>query len=345
MALENDLFLRACRRLPAPRRPVWIMRQAGRYLPDYREVRRQVDFFTLCRTPELVARVTLQPVDQLGVDAAIVFSDILVVPQAMGMELEMVEGTGPVFPHPIRTRADADALRQARAEGLRYVTDAIAQTKRALAGRVPLIGFAGSPWTLLCYMVEGRGSKDFRYAKELLYREPELARRLLATLADGVAEFLAAQLAAGADAVQIFDTWGGLLGPTQYREFDLWYVNRIIGRLPYDRGPLILFSRGVHHSYDEMADSGADVLGLDWTAGLAEVRARVGDRVALQGNLDPVALYADPRRITSETHAMLAAFGDGPGLVANLGHGIRPDTDPDHARAFVRAVQEYASGG
>lgn len=339
--LQNDLLLRACRREPTPRRPVWIMRQAGRYLDSYQEVRKEVDFFTLCRTPELVAKVTLQPVDQIGVDAAIIFSDILVIPQAMGMHVDMEPGTGPVFEKPLRSAADFAELKRPDPADLQYVPDAIAETKRALDGRVPLIGFAGAPWTLLTYMVEGRGSKEFPKPKTLLYREPDLAHRALAMLADGVAEYLTAQIETGADVIQLFDTWAGLLRPADFREFALAYVRRIIEQLPRDRGPVIYFPKGVHHSYSELAACGADVIGLDWTVELGEARRAFGDRVALQGNLDPVLLYADRERIVQETQAMLKSHGSGPGLIANLGHGIRPDTNPDHARAFVEAVKAH----
>lgn len=340
-SLENDLLLRACRREPTRRRPVWIMRQAGRYLASYQEVRKEVDFFTLCRSPELVAEVTVQPVDQIGVDAAIIFSDILVIPQAMGMDVDMESGIGPVFARPLRTAADIAALKRADPADLRYVPDAIAETKRVLAGRVPLIGFAGAPWTLYTYMVEGQGSKEFATAKAFMYREPALAHKLLGMLADGVADYLTAQIEAGADVIQLFDTWGGLLRPSDYREFSLSYMRRIIEQLPASRAPVIVFSKGVHHSYRELAESGADVIGVDWTADLAEVRSAVGSRVAVQGNLDPALLYASPQRIREETRAMLSSFGNGPGHIVNLGHGIRPDTSPDHARAFVEAVKSH----
>jgi uroporphyrinogen decarboxylase len=339
--LENDLLLRACRREPTPRRPVWIMRQAGRYLASYQEVRKEVDFFTLCRTPELVAKVSLQPVNQIGVDAAIIFSDILVIPQAMGMHVDMEPGTGPVFEKPLRSAADLAELRRADPADLHYVPDALRETKKALAGRVPLIGFAGAPWTLFTYMVEGQGSKEFPHAKGLMYREPEVAHRVLSMLADGVADYLVSQVEAGADVVQLFDTWAGLLRPADFREFALPYVQRIIERLPQDRAPVIYFPKGVHHSQRELAASGADVISLEWTVDLADARSALGDRVALQGNLDPVLLYADPDRIAQETEAMMRSYGSGPGLIANLGHGIRPDTSPDHARAFVDAVKAH----
>lgn len=345
MPLENDLLLRACRRESTPRRPVWIMRQAGRYLPEYRAVRKDVDFFTLCETPDLVSQVTRQPVDLIGVDAAIIFSDILLVPRAMGMDLAMVKGKGPQFGSPIRSEADVDALHRVGAQELSFVMDALETTKRDLAGRVPLIGFSGAPWTLFTYMVEGQGSKDFKNAKEMMYRNPELTHRLLAMLADSVADYLAGQLTAGADVVQLFDTWGGILRPTDFREFSLPYMERIIAKLPKERGPVIVFSKAVHHSYAELAACGADVIGVDWTVGLDTVRRSVGAGVALQGNLDPHLLFAPPERIAEETHAMLDAHGPEPGLIANLGHGIGKDTDPDHARAFVEAVKNHSIEG
>jgi len=320
------------------------MRQAGRYLPDYRSIREQADFFTLCRTPELVSRVTVQPVDQIGVDAAIIFSDILVIPQAMGLDLRMEPGTGPVFSSPVRAPSDIASLRTVSRRDLTYVYDALAQTRTELKGRVPLIGFAGSPWTLLCYMVEGRGSRDFQRPRELALNAPEKAHALLERLAGAVAMHLSEQFSAGADAVQIFDTWGGLLSPSMYREFSLEYIARIIDGLPPNRGPVIVFPKGVHHSYDEIVAAGPDVIGVDWTVNLSEVRRAVADRVAIQGNLDPMILYSDQARIERETIRMLDDYGDGPGHIVNLGHGIRPDTNPERARDFVRAVQNYQTG-
>lgn len=341
MTLQNDLLLRACRREPTPRRPVWIMRQAGRYLSEYRAVRETVDFLTLCETPELVAKVTLQPVDLIGVDAAIIFSDILVVPRAMGMDLSMVPGKGPQFGNPVRSAPDIAGLKRLDVADLDFVLRGLAETKRALAGRVPLIGFSGAPWTLFAYMVEGQGSRDFKTAKALMHQEPELAHQLLATLADGVADYLTAQFDAGADVVQLFDTWGGLLTPANYEEFSLAYIRRIIGQLPRERGPVVVFSKGVHHSYDKLAVCGADVIGLDWTADVGRVRREVGTRVALQGNLDPTMLLSDPDRIAAATDRMLSDFGSAPGHIANLGHGILKETDPDSARAFVAAVKAH----
>ncbi len=339
--ITNDLFLRACRRQKVERTPVWMMRQAGRYLPEYRAVRAKTDFLTMCKTPELAAEVTVQPVDILGVDAAIIFSDILVIPEAMGMHLEMVEARGPQFPRPVRTRAAIDALPLADPEKhLAFVSGALSLTRRILGGRVPLIGFSGSPWTLAAYMIEGSGSRDFRHAKQMMLDDPETLKVLLGKLARSVRLYLEAQLAAGADAVQIFDTWGGILTPDQYRMFSLEFIADIIARLDRRGAPVIVFSKGANHSLQELAGTGADVVGLDWTVDIGGVREAVGERVALQGNLDPSSLYASPERIRREVVTILRKFGNGPGHIFNLGHGIFPDVPVDHARAFVRAVQE-----
>lgn len=339
--MRNDLFLRACKRQRVERTPVWIMRQAGRYLPEYRAVRAKTDFLTLCKTPELAAEVTIQPVEIIGVDAAIIFSDILVVPEAMGMSLELVESRGPHFPRPIRSKEDIDALKIVDPEkGLGYVMRALETTKRALGGRVPLIGFSGSPWTLATYMVEGGGSKDFRYTKQLMLDQPEVFSLLLEKLATVVRMYLEAQLAAGADAVQIFDTWGGILAPDYYRKFSLEYIFKIVSTLHRNGQPVIVFSKGANRSLREIADIGADVVGIDWTVDMADAKREIGEKVALQGNLDPSSLYASPERIRREVRSILKKFGHGSGHVFNLGHGIFPDVPVDHARAFVRAVQE-----
>lgn len=340
-SLHNDLFLRACKRNHVERTPVWMMRQAGRYLPEYRRVRARTDFLTMVRTPELAAEVTIQPVDLVGVDAAIIFSDILVIPEAMGMRLVMEEAVGPRFPQPVRTREQIEALPVADPErSLRYVTDALSLTRRLLNGRVPLIGFAGSPWTLASYMIEGGGTKNFGIIKQMMLDEPELLLTLLGKLSLSVRAFLEAQLAAGADAVQIFDTWGGILAPEQYRKFSLEFMADIVGKLHCDGAPVIVFSRGAHAALRDIAAIGADVVGLDWTFDIGQVRREIGDRVALQGNFDPAYLYASPDRIRHEVRAILARYGSGPGHVFNLGHGILPDVPPDHARALVRAVRE-----
>jgi uroporphyrinogen decarboxylase len=337
----NDLFLRACRRQPVDRTPLWIMRQAGRYLPEYRAVRARSDFLTMCRTPELAAEVTLQPVDLIGVDAAIIFSDILVVPEAMGQTLEMEEARGPRLSPPVRSRSDIEGLSVADPErSLGYVLRAIGETRRQLAGRVPLIGFSGSPWTLAAYMIEGGGARDLKFSKALMLDDPAGLRLLLTRLAESVRLYLEAQIAAGAQAVQIFDTLGGALTPDQYRSFSLDFMHDIVSRMHRAGAPVIVFSKGAGHSLREISQIGADVVGLDWTVDIAEARTRVGDRVALQGNLDPSSLYASPDSIRAEAASILRKYGKGSGHIFNLGHGILPDVPPDHARALVRAVRE-----
>ncbi len=339
--LKNDLFLRACKRQDVDRTPVWIMRQAGRYLPEYRAVRAKADFLTMCKTPELAAEVTVQPVDIIGVDAAILFSDILVIPEAMGMHLEMIESKGPVFPEPIRSNDDAKKLKTIDpTKELKYVLDAVSLTKKILDDRVPLIGFSGSPWTLLTYMVEGKGSKNFSEVKKLIYNNPELAHSVLDKLANTVADYLSAKIEAGCDAVQIFDTWGGILSQKDFEEFSLQYVEKIISKINRKDEPVIFFAKGVHFGLEKMANSGANVLGLDWTMNLGEVRKRVGDKVALQGNMDPTVLYANKDCIREEVKNVLASFGKGNGHIFNLGHGILPDINPENVKAFVKFVKE-----
>jgi uroporphyrinogen decarboxylase len=323
-----------------------MMRQAGRYLPEYRATRaRAGDFLTLCRTPELAAEVTLQPIDLMGVDAAILFSDILVIPEAMGMALTFQEGEGPCLPNPVRSAADVERLGDPDPEvELGYVCDAVRLIRKELAGRVPLIGFAGAPWTLACYMVEGGGSRNFATIKAMLYGEPQVLHDLLDRTAKAVARYLAAQVAAGAQALQIFDTWGGILGDSEFRAFSLEYIRRIVEALPRttpdgSQVPVIVFVKGGGQWLSAIADTGCDVVGLDWTVDPARARAEIGDRVALQGNLDPCTLYAPPAAIRARTLKMLADFGDAPGHVVNLGHGILPDIPVEHARAFIRAAQ------
>ncbi|MFO7448385.1 MAG: uroporphyrinogen decarboxylase [Ignavibacteriaceae bacterium] len=341
MELQNDLFLRACRKQPVERTPIWIMRQAGRYLPQYRAIREKADFLTMCKTPELAAEVTIQPVDLIGVDAAIIFSDILVIPEAMGMHLEMNEGKGPVFPDPIRNENDAKNLKQIDpSKDLKYVLDAVSLTKKELNGRVPLIGFAGSPWTLLTYMVEGKGSKNFSEIKRLIYNNPKLAHNILDKLADSVALYLSAKMEAGANAVQIFDTWGGILSQKDFEEFSLRYIKKIISQLKAGDEPVIVFAKGVHYKLKKIAKCGADVVGLDWTMDLAKVRERIGDRVALQGNLDPTVLYGPEEKIKEEVIRVLDSYGEGSGHIFNLGHGILPDVDPQKAKFLVQTVKE-----
>jgi len=339
----SDLFLQACRREPVERPPVWMMRQAGRYLPEYRAVRKRADFLTMVGTPELAVEVTLQPVDLIGVDAAIIFSDILVVPQAMGMTLSVEDGVGPRFHQPLRAAGDFERLRDVAPEdGLGYVLDALRLARRELAGRVPLIGFAGAPWTLMAYMIEGGGSKSFSLAKRLLVEDPPRAHELLGRLADAVGSFLVAQVKAGAQAVQLFDSWSGALGPRDFREFALPYLGRA-ARLARTAGaPVIVFAPGSGWALEEIAaETEADVLGIDWQTDAGDARRRIPPtRVALQGNLDPCWLYAPPAVIRERTHRMLDDFG-GRGHIANLGHGILPDVPVSHAQAFVDAVQQW----
>jgi uroporphyrinogen decarboxylase len=346
--LQNDVFLRALLRQPVPRTPVWMMRQAGRYLPEYRRVRERAgSFMNLCTNPELACEVTLQPLERFRLDAAILFSDILTIPDAMGLGLRFAEGEGPQFERPVRTSADVDSLPiPDPGAGLRYVTDAVRLIRRELGDRLPLIGFSGSPWTLATYMVEGGSSREFRRIKGLMYGEPAVAHRLLEKLADAVALYLKAQIAAGVDAVMVFDTWGGILTPAQYETFSLAYARRAlegIGPAPDGRKiPAILFTKGGGLWLEAMAGSGYDALGLDWTIDIGAARRRVGDRVALQGNLDPQALYAPPAAIRDEVRRILESYGTGSGHVFNLGHGVWPDVDPEHVRTMIDAVHEFS---
>jgi len=347
-ALQNDRFLRALLREPVDVTPVWLMRQAGRYLPEYLRVRQQAgSFMSLCTNPELACEVTLQPVDRYPLDAAILFSDILTIPDAMGLGLYFEEGEGPRFERPVRSRADIDALGVPDPESeLRYVMDAVRLIRAALGNRIPLIGFSGSPWTLATYMVEGGSTKTFSRSKGMLYGSPELLHALLAKLAAAVTSYLNAQIAAGAQAVMIFDTWGGVLTPRDYRDFSLQYMQQIVNGLTREaegrRVPVILFTKGGGQWLESMADTGADALGIDWSTDLAAARRRVGDRVALQGNLDPAVLYAPPAVIREQVGSVLAGFGAGSGHVFNLGHGITPDVDPEHTAVLVDAVHELS---
>ncbi|MEE9560668.1 MAG: uroporphyrinogen decarboxylase [Acidiferrobacterales bacterium] len=342
--LKNDRLLRALARQPVDVTPVWIMRQAGRYLPEYRATREKAgDFLTLCTTPELACEVTLQPVDRYPLDAAILFSDILTIPDAMGLGLYFVEGEGPRFERPVRTQRDVAALTIPDPETeLRYVIDTVRLVTRALHGRVPLIGFAGSPWTLATYMVEGGSTRDFNRVKGLMFEQPRLLHALLETLADAVTQYLNAQINAGVQAVMLFDTWGGVLTPRDYESFSLDYMARIVAGLTREaagrRVPVILFTKNGGQWLEAMAASGCDALGIDWTTDLGQARQRVGQQVALQGNLDPAALYASPARIREEVATVLASYGEGSGLVFNLGHGISPNVDPEHVAALVDAA-------
>ncbi len=347
--LANDRLLRALLREPVDVTPVWMMRQAGRYLPEYRATRAKAgDFMTLCRTPELACEVTLQPLERYALDAAILFSDILTIPDAMGLGLYFSAGEGPRFERKVSSREDVARLGVPDPEGeLRYVMDAVRTIRRELNGRVPLIGFSGSPWTLATYMVEGGSSKDFGAVKGMMFDQPQLMHSLLDVLARTVTAYLNAQIAAGAQAVMIFDTWGGALTPRDYREFSLRYMARIVDGLAREsegrRVPVILFTKGGSGWLEDMAETGCDALGIDWTLDLAEARRRVGDRVALQGNMDPCALYASPERIRAEVETVLASFGHGEGHVFNLGHGIHQHIDPEHVRVFIDAVHELSA--
>lgn len=348
MTAPEHLFLRACRRQPVPRTPIWMMRQAGRYLPAYRAVRAKASFLDLCRTPELAAEVTLQPIDEFGFDAAILFSDILITLPAMGIDVAFPEA-GPKIGKPVRSRAEIDALVVPDpTRELPYTLEAIRQIKKGLADRVPLIGFAGAPLTMLTYAVEGGGSKDYAHTKKLLYGAPQDAHALLDKLARTCATFLEAQVEAGADAVQIFDSWGGIVSPGDFREYPLRYARRVIETLrasPTFKArsvPIIYFVNGCAPYLDDYASSGADVLGVDWRVGIDEVRRRVGDGVALQGNLDPGALFAPPAEIRARVADILARAGS-VGHIFNLGHGVLPETDPEHVRAMVTAVRELSA--
>ena len=371
MQLKNDLLIRAAKGEKTERTPVWLMRQAGRILPEYREVRNRIGGFKeLVTTPELAAEVTLQPVDILGVDAAIIFSDILVIPEAMGLPYQMLESKGPWFEKTITSEKDIDALQIAQGGELHYVTEAIGLVKKELNGRVPLIGFAGAPWTIFSYMIEGRGSKTFSQAKKFLYTEPRLAHKLLDKITQSTINYLKAQVHAGADIIQIFDSWAGILSPEQYREFSLPYIGRICdalnpvtagGRLAVattadsslpdtagdiytndtdNQTPVIVFAKGAFFARAEMSKLSCQVIGLDWNMDIAESRALIGNSKTLQGNMDPCLLYADASTIRKETEKMLATFGP-QRHIANLGHGLYPDINPDNVKCFIDTVKEY----
>jgi uroporphyrinogen decarboxylase len=341
--LLNDRFLKALTRQPVDKTPVWVMRQAGRYLPEYRAVRKKAgDFLTLCKTPELATEVTLQPLARYDLDAAIIFSDILTIPDAMQLGLYFAEGEGPKFQHPVRDAKAIAALPIPDAETeLGYVMQAIRTTKAALNGKVPLIGFAGSPWTIACYMVEGGGSKNFALIKKMLYADPELLHQLLDKLATSISLYLQAQVAAGADAIMLFDTWGGLLTPETYQIFSLHYMQKILASLP-NTTPTILFTKNGGLWLETMAKAGSHALGLDWTINIGEARARVGDKVALQGNLDPAILLADEKAILQNVTQLLADYGHGSGHIFNLGHGITPDVPPENVAILVDAVHDVS---
>ena len=347
--LKNDRFLRALLQQPVDVTPVWMMRQAGRYLPEYRATRAKAgSFMDLCMNPELACEVTIQPLDRYPLDAAILFSDILTIPDAMGLGLGFTTGEGPKFERPVQSAADVDKLPIPDPEGeLKYVMDAVRTIRRELNGRVPLIGFSGSPWTLATYMVEGGGTKEFGKVKGMMFDDPATMHKLLDKLADSVTAYLNGQIAAGAQAVQIFDTWGGVLTPRDFQEFSLRYMQKIVNGLTREaegrKIPVILFSKGAAQWLDKMAATGADALGVDWTIDLSDARKLTGDKVALQGNMDPCILYSNPERIREEVQTVLASYGKGPGHVFNLGHGIHPKIDPDNVAAFINAVHELSA--
>ncbi len=346
--LKNDRYLRALSKQPVDATPVWMMRQAGRYLPEYKATRAQAgDFMSLCKNAELACEVTLQPLRRFELDAAILFSDILTIPDAMGLGLYFETGEGPRFRNPITCRADVEKIGIPDPEGeLQYVMNAVRTIRRELKGEVPLIGFSGSPWTLATYMVEGGTSKAFTKIKKMAFAEPQALHLLLDKLAESVISYLNAQIAAGAQSVMIFDTWGGVLSPRDYQEFSLQYMAKIVDGLTREadgrRVPVTLFTKNGGQWLESIADTGCDAVGLDWTTNLDEARARIGDRVALQGNMDPSMLYASPERIREEVATILQRYGNGSGHVFNLGHGIHLDVPPENAGVFVNAVHELS---
>ncbi len=347
--LKNDRFLRALRREPVDMTPVWMMRQAGRYLPEYRQTRtRAKDFLTLCKTPEFACEVTLQPLERFPLDAAILFSDILTIPDAMGLGLYFSEGEGPRFERPVRSKAEIDKLVVPDVnESLSYVMDAVSLIRRELDGKVPLIGFSGSPWTLATYMVEGGTTKNFSKVKGLMFEQPQAMHILLDKIAQAVTAYLNAQIAAGAQTVMIFDTWGGILTSRDYLEFSLHYMQKIVAGLnrKQDDGqtvPVILFTKDGSEWLEEIAATGCDAIGLDWKLPISKARQRVGDKVALQGNMDPCILYASPKRIREEVASILASYGKGNGHIFNLGHGIHPEVNPERVTVFIDAVHELS---
>ena len=347
-SLKNDLYIRALLRQPTDRTPIWVMRQAGRYLPEYRQLRAQAgSFMNLCTNPELACEVTLQPLRRFPLDAAILFSDILTIPDAMGLGLYFAEGEGPKFEKVIQSAADVEQLKRPDpSTSLSYVMDAVSLIRKTLDGDVPLIGFSGSPWTLATYMVEGGSSKAFAKIKRMIYGDPQTAHLLLDKLADAVIEYLNAQIESGAQAVQIFDTWGGVLSPDMFQSFSLRYLEKIVNGLhrSYDGKtiPVVLFCKGCNSHLEALADTGCDGLGVDWTMTLAEARDRVGDRVSLQGNLDPAIMLTSPEIIETRVKETLASFGKGSGHVFNLGHGITPEVDPHHMTVLTESVLEHS---
>lgn len=348
MGIKNNNLLKALKRQPTDHTPIWLMRQAGRYLPEYRQVRKQAgDFKTLCQTPELACEVAMQPLRRYSLDAAILFSDILTIPDAMGLGLSFEEGEGPCFANPIRTADDIKKLFIPDPETeLRYVMDTVRLIHQSLNQEIPLIGFAGSPWTLACYMVEGGASKSFNIIKKMLYREPKLLTQLLQTLTQATINYLNAQIAAGVDVVMLFDTWGGILTTEDYQQYSLNNMMEIIRNLQLknnEKIPSIIFTKQSGQWLELMAQSGCDAVGLDWIINLSEARRRIGKTVALQGNLDPAALYAEPEFIINKVNKLLNDYGSNPGHIFNLGHGLLPDTPPEHVQVLVEAVKSYKS--
>lgn len=338
--IKNDLFLKALKGETVDRPPVWMMRQAGRYLPEFMEIKAKYDFFTRCQTPELASEITVQPIRRYGMDAAILFSDILVIPQAMNIEVEMKPNFGPYLPNPIRKTEDLDSVIVPDInETLGYVIDAIKMTKEKLNNEIPLIGFAGSPWTILCYCVQGQGSKNFDLAKGFCFTQPEAAHVLLQKITDTTIAYLKAKVKAGVNAVQVFDSWGGMLSPTDYQEFSFQYIQQIVDALK-DEAPIIVFGKGCWFALGEMAKSGAAALGVDWTCSARNARYLSGGKITLQGNFDPSRLLSPPKEIKKMVHQMITEFGKDQYIV-NLGHGILPNIPIENAGAFVEAVKEY----
>ncbi len=347
MKLQNDLYLRALRREQTERTPVWLMRQAGRYLPEYRRVRAQAgDFMTLASTPEMACEVTIQPLERFPLDAAIIFSDILTIPDAMGLGLYFVQGEGPKFKKPITCEKQITDLPVPEAEDLQYVMDAISLTSRTLNGRVPLIGFSGSPWTLLTYMIENGGSKTYAKSKGFLYKTPELAHQLLNKLSQSIIKYLIGQIQSGASAVQIFDSWGGVLSPADFKHFSLQYMQQIIDGIKaagFADTPIILFSKGANQSLTALSETGCHGLGVDWTININDAQQLTGGRVALQGNLDPATLYAPDEHINQAVKHVVDTYGNQPGHIFNLGHGMQPDMSPEKVGVLVDAVRQHSS--